>query len=398
MFIRLTIIALAMIHSPIFEGSIAAQDNGSIDFNRDVRPIFKQHCAACHGGVKQAAELSFVYAMLAEWCREPIDMLVLAKLNQEGLTPANDELPERWLRRVSLDLVGLPPPSELRERFLAELPDGEIAYRNAVDTLLASAAFGERWASVWFDQVRYADSRGYGEDSPRSVWKYRDWVIDALNRDMPYDEFTVKQIAGDLLPDPRLDDHVATAVHRLTQTNEEGGTDDEEFRTMAILDRVSTTWQTWQGVTFGCVQCHDHPYDPFEHRDYYRFAAFFNNTADCDLDDDWPLIDVPLDSNEYDRAGSLDREAKSLTESLWQKRYTAVSDAQSLAKLMSSASTDRFHQLWSGFVRATCREPRKDEILRLLKLYDDIASKSDAEVAMESVASVLLNMDEVLTK
>ena len=119
---------------------------------------------------------------------------------------------------------------------------------------------------------------------------------------MPFDQFTIKQIAGDLLPDRTIADQIATAGHRLTQTNEEGGTDDEEFRIAAVLDRVNTTWQTWQGVTFGCVQCHSHPYDPIRHEEFYEFAAFFNNTADCDLDNEWPTIDAPIDRNDYTKA------------------------------------------------------------------------------------------------
>jgi len=412
--LRSTTIVVILAFSHVLSRPVIATDEDQIDFNRDVRPIFTQHCSACHGGVKQAADLSFVYeksvrnvvepgsadrsllvqrisdedeenrmppsshgrrlssaevstiqkwielgapwerhwayqvpkrasadvvaleAELKDWCHEPMDTLVVNRIRKAGMLPAEDEIPERWLRRVSLDLVGLPPETQFRERFLSELPQGEIAYRNAVDTLLASSSLGERWASVWFDQVRYADSFGYGEDSPRNVWKYRDWVIDAINSDMPYDEFTIKQIAGDLIPNRTLEDHLATAVHRLTQTNEEGGTDDEEFRTMAILDRVSTSWQTWQAMTFGCVQCHDHPYDPFEHRDYYRFAAFFNNTADCDLSDDWPLIDVPLNTTDYSRAGELDRERDLLTQSLWQARHKSVSDPSLWAPLKIS--------------------------------------------------------------
>ena len=367
-----------------------------VDFNEHIRPIFTHHCTACHGGVKQAAELSFVYqdtlenviepgdpnnsyllmrildedeesrmppadhgprlseeevALLREWidqgakwhghwayelphrqaspavsqsnwARQPMDSFVLQQLDQRGITPAPDERPERWLRRVTLDLIGLPPSLEERKAFLDDHHDrGEPAFAAVVDRLLESPRFGERWASVWLDQVRYADSRGQGEDSPRVIWKYRDWVIDALNKDMSYDQFTIRQIAGDLLPDCKIDDQIATAVHRLTHSNEEGGTDDEEFRIAAVLDRVNTTWQTWQGTTFGCVQCHSHPYDPFLHEDYYKFVAFFNNTADCDLDDDWPLIDTPTEMSDYPRMTELNRKIEQITRSLWETMW-----------------------------------------------------------------------------
>ena len=380
-----------------------------IDFNRDIRPILTAHCTSCHGGVRQAGGISFIYEDLAldcvesgdpdnsyliervededdesrmppakhgprlsshdvallrlwieqgakwgkhwayelpksptapevsdqEWAQQPIDRFVLKQLDDHKVTPAPDESPERWLRRVSLDLIGLPPTLKQRDDFLANLKrdsnkhNAGDAYEKVVDRLLDSKHFGERWGSVWFDQVRYADSRGQGEDSPREIWKYRDWVIKALNDDMPYDQFTIKQLAGDLLSNPTIEDHMATAVHRLTHTNEEGGTDDEEFRIAAVLDRVNTTWQTWQGTTFGCTQCHDHPYDPFAHDEYYKFAAYFNNTADCDLSDDWPNIEVPIAHEDYDRASALDKEIKRLRNLIWEQNWSAVS-AESL--------------------------------------------------------------------
>lgn len=258
----------------------------------------------------------------ADWPRQPFDHFVLAKLEQENIKPAPAERDDRWLRRVSLDLTGLPPTLEERAEFLTQIKQvGEQAYEDAVDRLLASPRFGERWASVWFDLVRYADSRGQGEDSPRDIWKYRDWVIDSFNRDLSYDQFTIKQLAGDLLPNRTIEDQIATSVHRLTHTNEEGGTDDEEFRVAAVLDRIHTTWQTWQATTMGCVQCHSHPYDPFRHEDYYRSMAFFNNTADVDLSDDWPTTNVPLNQDDYRRASDLDQEITARTQKLWQAKW-----------------------------------------------------------------------------
>ena len=200
-----------------------------------------------------------------------------------------------------LDLIGLPPTLVELQRFLnqcEENPDDlHTCYRAEVDRLLASPHFGERWAAMWLDLARYADSQGYEKDLHRTAWPYRNWVIDAFNRDLPFDEFTVKQIAGDLLPKPTLDDVLATTFHRNTQTNTEGGTDDEEYRIAAILDRVNTTWTVWHATTFGCTQCHAHPYDPFTNEEYYQFLAFFNNTADHDVDHDGPTLKLPADKD-----------------------------------------------------------------------------------------------------
>ena len=145
-----------------------------------------------------------------------------------------------------------------------------------------SKSYGEKWASWWLDLARYADSRGYEGDGDRIIWKYRDWVINALNEDMPFDQFTIEQLAGDLLENPTPDNYIATAFHRNTMNNDEGGTDNEEFRTAAVIDRVNTTFDVFQSTTISCVQCHSHPYDPIKHQEYYELMAFFNNTVDSD--------------------------------------------------------------------------------------------------------------------
>jgi hypothetical protein len=242
----------------------------------------------------------------AAWPRVPFDAFVAARLDAEGLAPSPPASPAEWLRRVALDLTGLPPTIEDYDAFLADGGGGtdpaavRAAQERQVDRLLASSHFGERWASVWLDLARYADTFGFEKDPERSIWPWRDWVIRAFNDDMPFDRFTVRQLAGDLLPHATADDILATAFHRNTQTNTEGGTDDEEYRTAAVLDRVNTTWTAWQGTTFGCVQCHAHPYDPFPHTDYYRFAAFFNQSEDCDLDSEYPRFPVPADPTARD--------------------------------------------------------------------------------------------------
>ncbi len=443
------LLALALL---VCLGDAPATAQPTIDFNNDIRPIFAKHCTSCHGGVKQAGDISFVYrdqvlppngwivepgnseeSLLIErvlesdpelrmppaehgpalpqheidlltqwidqgakwqtshwayeaptspalpevsdpnWIRDPIDRFVMARLDADGLQPSPDADPERWLRRVSLDLIGLPPTLEQLDVFCisyAESP--ETAKQEAVDRLLQSPAFGERWASVWLDQVRYADSKGLGADGRRSVWKYRDWVIDSLNSDLPFDQFTIKQIAGDLLPNSTMEDRIATAAHRLTQSNEEGGTDDEEFRVAAVLDRVNTTWQTWQGVTFGCVQCHSHPYDPFRHEEYYQFAAFFNNTTDCDLNEDWPVAAAPLDKEQYTQASDLDRQIDRLKERIWEQEF----------QLLSNKS------LWRPIVEMTATSNNQTQLE--VNRFDDRAE-------FQTVGTVSRNTDITLT-
>jgi hypothetical protein len=229
-----------------------------------------------------------------------IDRFVRARLQQEGLQPSLEADRATLLRRVSLDLTGLPPTLEQADTFLADTaPD---AYERLVDRLLASAAYGERWARVWLDLARYADSAGYADDPPRVIWEYRDWVIDALNANMPFDQFTIAQLAGDLLDDPTEEQLIATAFHRNTMTNSEGGTDDEEFRSAAIVDRVNTTLQVWMGLTIGCAQCHTHKYDPISQTDYYRVYAILNQTEDADRRDETPVLSRFTQQQEVERA------------------------------------------------------------------------------------------------
>lgn len=230
------------------------------------------------------------------WVKGPIDDYVLERLKQEGLRPASEASSAVLLRRVSLDLIGLYPSDAVAKAFLGSTDPK--AYETLVDTLLASPHFGEKWAAMWLDLARYADTKGYERDEPRGMWRYRDWLIRAFNMDMPYDRFLTEQLAGDLLPNPTDDEYIATAFHRNTMTNDEGGTDNEEFRTAAVLDRVNTTWEALLGTTFACTQCHSHPYDPFRHEDYYRFMAYFNDTRDEDSHADYPLLRSYSDSDQ----------------------------------------------------------------------------------------------------
>ena len=223
--------------------------------------------------------------------RNGIDHWVFARLEKEGLAPAPEADKFILLRRVSIDLRGLPPTPREVDEFAADTSPN--AYEKAVDRFLKDPAYGERWARVWLDLARYADSAGYGSDPLRTIWRYRDWVIDAFNNNLPYDQFTIEQLAGDLLPGATLDQRMATAFHRNTMTNTEGGTDDEEFRAAAVKDRVDTTWSVWLGLTMGCAKCHTHKYDPITIDDYYRFYAIFNQSADADRPDEQPVIAAP---------------------------------------------------------------------------------------------------------
>ncbi|MHB1557546.1 MAG: PSD1 and planctomycete cytochrome C domain-containing protein [Isosphaeraceae bacterium] len=227
------------------------------------------------------------------WPRNGIDRWILARLESEGLKPSPEADPYTLLRRASLDLRGLPPSPAEVERFINDRKPG--AYERAVDRFLDDPAYGERWARMWLDLARYADSAGYGSDPLRpDIWPYRDWVIAAFNRNLPFDRFTLLQIAGDLAEHPSLDDRIATAFHRNTMTNTEGGTDDEEFRVAAIKDRVDTTIQVWMGLTAGCAKCHSHKFDPITQEEYYRLYAIFNQTADADRGDESPTVPFPV--------------------------------------------------------------------------------------------------------
>jgi cytochrome c553 len=227
------------------------------------------------------------------WPRNGIDRWVLALLEQEGLAPAPEADKATLLRRVSLDLTGLPPTLEELDAFLKDnAPD---AYEKAVDRFLESPAYGEHEARYWLDLARYADTNGYEKDDRRTAWPYRDWVINAFNQNMPFDEFTIEQIAGDLLPNATRDQIIATGFHRNTMVNTEGGTDDEEFRVAAIVDRVNTTMTVWMGTTTMCTQCHNHKFDPFKQKEFYQLFAFFNNTEDLGRGDD---PEMPLSTPE----------------------------------------------------------------------------------------------------
>ena len=216
-----------------------------------------------------------------KWPRNPIDTLVLHRLEREGLAPAPEADKATLIRRLSLDLTGLPPtPSEVD----AFLKDGSPkAYEKVVDRLLQSNRYGERMAARWLDAARYADTNGYQSDGVRSMWRWRDWVIDAFNRNLPFDQFTIEQLAGDMLPNARLDQRIASGFNRNHRTNAEGGIVPEEFRVEYVADRAETTSTVWLGLTVGCARCHDHKYDPIKQKEFYQLFAYFNNVPEKGL-------------------------------------------------------------------------------------------------------------------
>ncbi len=338
------VVLLALAGAP----TSAADDE--VDYARDIRPLFAEHCTLCHGpddagrqadlqlddptslaGVVEpgSPDASALYLrvsagnarlrmpparhgealapeqidLLRRWIEQgaswaphwayapfrdvapptrpeahPIDRFVNARLEEEGLRPSPPADRATLIRRLSLDLLGMVPTPEETSAFESDTRDDAV--ERLVDRLLASPHYAERWARHWLDLARYADSNGFTIDGRRSMWPYRDWVIRAIADDQPFDQFTVEQLAGDLLPSPSNAQLVATGFHRNTQINQEGGAKDEENRINAVLDRANTTGSVWLGTTLGCAQCHTHKYDPISHVDYYRMVAFFDQTAD----------------------------------------------------------------------------------------------------------------------
>ena len=235
-----------------------------------------------------------------QWVRNGVDYFIVDRLEQEKLEPSPEADKYALIRRAAVDLTGLPPTREEVAAFIMDSrPD---AYERMIDRLLDKPSFGEHWARMWLDLARYADSAGYADDPLRSIWAYRDYVIEAFNENKPFDQFTIEQIAGDLLPNPTEEQVVATAFHRNTMTNSEGGTNDEEFRSVAIVDRVNTTMAVWMGTSIACAQCHTHKYDPITQEEYFRFYAILNNTADADRPNEAPLHEFYSASQDKMRA------------------------------------------------------------------------------------------------
>jgi hypothetical protein len=288
----------------------------------------------------------------ADWPQNAIDRFVLAKLEAEKLRPSPEADKYTLIRRLSFDLTGLPPTPDEADAFVND-PSAD-AYEMLVDRLLASPHYGERWARRWLDLARYADTNGFEKDRPRQIWPYRDWVIDAINADMPFDQFTVKQIAGDLLPGATVADRIATGFHRNTMRNEEGGIDPLEYRFYSVVDRVGTTSTAWLGLTVACAQCHTHKYDPIKHTDYYSLMAFLDN---CDE----PEMPLPLSAEQAAKKAEVEGKVAALTASLADK-WTVDAPArwETPAAVVSSASGETPVSAGDGSWRFTGPSPTTD--------------------------------------
>ncbi|MHC4880008.1 MAG: PSD1 and planctomycete cytochrome C domain-containing protein, partial [Planctomycetota bacterium] len=267
-----------------------------------------------------------------EWAKNAIDHFVLAKLDEAGMQPSPETDRARLVRRVYLDLIGIPPSPQDVDAFLAD--DSPKAYERVVDRLLASPQYGERWARPWLDLARYADSNGFQADQFRSMWAFRDWVIKAINKDMPYDQFTIEQLAGDLLPNATLDQQIATGFHRCTTCNVEAGVDPEENRVNQIVDRVNTTGTVWLGTSLECAQCHNHKYDPFTMRDYYQLFSFFNQTplevkltSGVTYDFYGPTMELPLTPEQQQQRAEL-QDQRTVAEKLLNERHAELTKTQ----------------------------------------------------------------------
>ncbi|MBM3822888.1 MAG: DUF1553 domain-containing protein [Verrucomicrobia bacterium] len=287
----------------------------------------------------------------SSWSSNPIDRFILHRLESENITPSQPTEPLALLRRLWLDLTGLPPTADAITRFMA-LPV-EQACREEVDRLLGSPHFGERWGRHWLDRARYADSNGYSVDAPRSMWRYRDWVLDAFNANLPFDRFMAEQLAGDLLPNAATAQQIATGFHRNTQINQEGGIDLEQFRIESIFDRVATTSTVFMGLTLSCAQCHDHKFDPFTQTDYFRLFALFNNV-------DEPSLEAPTPAE----AAARNRHAEKLN--------AAEAELNTL-----SIRLDESTEAWERRLEAAVRDQLKPEVRKALPIPAALRGDSD---------------------
>lgn len=272
-----------------------------------------------------------------------IDSFVRKRLEQDQLSASAEAERTTLIRRAHLDLLGVPPTVDEVHEFLADKsPD---SYERLIDRLLASPHYGERWGRDWLDAARYADSNGFTRDQPRTIWKYRDWVIDAMNANMPFDQFTIEQLAGDMLPNPSLEQYIATGFHRNTLINEEGGTDPEQFRVEAVVDRVNTTGTVFLGLTVGCCQCHDHKYDPLSQREYYQLYSFFNSTEFLPSDQAGPRIDVPtydeMRAGEPQRKADLRRQIAALEQELKDQSEAIAAELETWVRALSEEEKNK---------------------------------------------------------
>jgi mono/diheme cytochrome c family protein len=361
------------------------------DLAGDANPKPAKLKNADHWSFQPIADPAIPAVKNATWSAHPLDRFILAKLEGAGLTPSSEADPAVLCRRLYLDLTGLPPsPSEVEEFVRAYSPstakvgtrerrsDREKVYQALVDKLLASPHYGERWGRHWLDAARYADSNGYTIDSGRSIWKYRDWVIDALNTDMPFDRFTIEQLAGDMLPNAGLEQKIATGFHRNTLVNEEGGTDKEQFRVEAVVDRVSTVSTVWLGLTVACARCHDHKYDPISQREFYQLFSFLNNCSE-------PALSFPTEHQSKEEPALLAEIAQvqvRLDDVLKnspgrQREWERIVRAE-IAQLQKGESTPEVLDVLADFTKAL-DTPADKRTADQKKLVDDKFAKNDNE-------------------
>lgn len=294
-----------------------------------------------------------------------VDFFIARELGKAGLKMSEAARAEKLIRRVSLDLIGLPPTSAEVDAFTAAAAnDPDAAYDDLVKRLLGSPHYGERWARWWLDQARYADSNGYSIDAPRSIWKFRDWVVGALNEDMPFNQFTIEQIAGDLLPGTTESQKIATGFHRNTTINQEGGIDVEQFRVDSIFDRVATTSTVWMGLSVGCAQCHDHKFDPIEQKEYYRLFAFLNNQEEPTLKVFDPSVDVSGLTAEF-------KEIEGKLQAIIKERYAEIANWE------KEMSPEFRSKLASAIKKAVEKPVEKRSLADNLALFGIILSPSD---------------------
>lgn len=323
--------------------------------------------------------------------QQPVDALVSAALAKKGLALRASASPHTLVRRLWLDLIGLPPTPEIADKFAAN--PSPAAYERMVDELLDKPQFGEHWARMWLDLARYADTKGYEKDLGRTIWPFRDWVVNALNADMPLDQFTTEQLAGDLLPNPTQQQLIATAFHRNTMTNDEGGTDNEEFRVAAVKDRIDTTMQVWMGLTMGCAKCHTHKYDPISHAEYYGFYALFNQTEDADLFSDAPTMEMLTPKEQELRQqlqSKIETVSKALTamEEAADKAYEPEERKWHLPAITETLSKDGATlTAKDGIITASGKTPPEDTYVVTLELAAGTHTALRLEALTEKTAS-----------
>ena len=336
----------------------------------------RKRATASHWSFQPVARPEPPAARNTGWARNPIDNFILRKLEEKGIGPSPEADRRTLIRRVSLDLVGLPPSPDEVQQFLDD--DHPGAYGRVVDRLLESQHYGERWGRHWLDIARYADSNGYSIDGERSIWRYRDWVINALNEDKPFDQFVIEQIAGDLLPNATRDQLVATGFQRNTMVNQEGGIDFEQYRVEAVVDRVSTTGAAFLGLTVGCARCHDHKFDPISQREFYQLFAFYNDVDEiggnlAEADARGRMMDPLLEfgkPEEYARREALKHQIGLLETELAEYRKTLESDWETRFATEGDTLEER--------VRGIFEIPREKRSTVDLAALDGFFAKRDA--------------------